>query len=323
MRLERSFEVRAIEGDEPGRFQGYASAFGVVDAHGTVFDKGAFKKTVKERKGWLPIVWMHRPEEPIGRAEIKEDEKGLWVDGTLDLDVQRGKEVYSGMKKGYITQMSHSFRSIKEKTATAEDKSEIPHFLEVQLYEVSPVTSNFASNEAAMITGVRTEERGVIPSNLPLASKDVAWDAGAANKRVQAWAKDGDDVSMAKYRKAFLWVDGDGENLTDYKFPIGDVIDGGLKAIPRAIYAAAGRINQAKGVDVDGIKAQLAKYYKKLGETAPWDRALMGFAFQAGRLSALLSEPRSTHNAEPQGKPGDHLRAFLYELDRLEHIIEG
>ena len=155
---EREFEVRAVDGGEPGSFEGYASVFGEIDSHGTVFNEGAFKKTIKERKGWLPIVWMHHPDEPIGRADVSEDSKGLHVLGQLDLDVQRGAEVHSGMKKGYITQMSHSFKEIKGKTETAEDKSEILHFLEVKSFEVSPVTTNFASNEEAVITGVRTEE---------------------------------------------------------------------------------------------------------------------------------------------------------------------
>ena len=155
---ERTFEVRTLDGDEEGRFEGYASVFGVIDSYGTVFDQGAFKKTIKERKGWLPIVWMHDPSEPIGRAVVKEDDKGLWVEGQLDLDVQRGREVHSGMKKGYITQMSHSFRGIKQKVAEAEDKSKIPHYLEVQSFEISPVTANFASNEEALVTSVRTQE---------------------------------------------------------------------------------------------------------------------------------------------------------------------
>jgi HK97 family phage prohead protease len=294
----------------------------VVDTYGTVFDKGAFKKTIKERKGWLPIVWMHNPSEPIGRADVKEDDKGLWVKGQLDLDVQRGSEVHSGMKKGYITEMSHSFRGIKQKSVKAEDKSEIPHFLEVQSFEISPVTTNFASNEEAVITGVRTQERGVISSSLPLASKDLSWDAGKARAAVKSWA-DGD---MAKYRKAFLWVGDDPENYTSYKFPIATVIDDSLKAVPRGIYAAAGRIDSAKGVDVDGIKAQLAKYYKKLGETPPWKRMIVpvGIAFQMGRLSALLREPPvGTLTGEPLRKPGDHLRTCQKELARIEHALKG
>jgi len=161
MNPERSFEVRAVEDGEPGSFEGYASVFGVVDSHGTVFDRGAFTKTIKERKGWLPIVWMHKPDEPIGRAIVTEDERGLHVKGQLDLDVQRGAEINSGMKKGYITEMSHSFGKIPDKIKIEKsDGVEVPHFREVKSYEVSPVTANFASASEATIdmTSVRTEE---------------------------------------------------------------------------------------------------------------------------------------------------------------------
>ena len=159
MSQDRAFEVRAIDGGEPGQFEGYASVFGVVDSYGTVFDRGAFKKTIQERGGWLPIVWMHNPNEPIGRAEVSEDETGMRVRGQLDLDVQRGAEVYSGMKKGYISQMSHSFGRIEDKVKVVRtDGIDVPHFLEVKSFEVSPVTTNFASAGEAMITGVRTEE---------------------------------------------------------------------------------------------------------------------------------------------------------------------
>jgi len=317
-RIERAFDVRVIEGDEQGYFEGYASAFGVLDSYQTVFDRGCFKKTVKERKGRVPIAWMHSAWEPIGLAVVSEDDNGLFVKGQLDLDVQRGREVYSGMKKGYITQMSHAFNSIKERIVDG-----ILHFKEVRLNEVSPVTTNFAANDQAAILSVRTSERGVISSNLSLASKDLAWDAGAANKRVQEWAKNADgDVVMSKYARAFLWVDGDGENLTDYKFPIGDIVDGTLKAVPRAIYAAAARIDQVKDVDVVGIKAQLAKYYEKLGETAPWQRIIsVEAAFQMGRLATLLEPPVGTQ--EPLRKPDDHLRTLQREMARIERVITG
>ena len=168
---ERAFEVRAIKDGEPGSFEGYASVFGVLDSHGTVFDRGAFKKTIKDRKGWLPIVWMHDPSEPIGRAEVFEDDIGLRVRGQLDLDVQRGAEVNSGMKKGYITQMSHSFGKIADKVKMVKtDGVDVPHFREVKSYEVSPVTTNFASASEAEIdmASVRTEEQPtmVIPDEI-------------------------------------------------------------------------------------------------------------------------------------------------------------
>jgi len=165
---ERAFEVRAVDDGEPGSFEGYASVFGVIDSHGTVFDKGAFKKTIKERKGWLPIVWMHNPHEPIGKASVREDETGMHVKGQLDLDVQRGAEVYSGMKKGYITQMSHSFGKIPDKIKIVKsDGVEVPHFREVKSYEVSPVTTNFASASEATITSIRQEEPKEEPLVIP------------------------------------------------------------------------------------------------------------------------------------------------------------
>jgi len=157
-RPERSFEVRTVEDGEPGQIEGYASVFGVIDSHGTVFDAGAFKKTIKDRKGQVPMVWMHESWTPIGLAKLEEDEKGLRFVGQLDLDVQRGAEVYSGIKKGYIAQMSHSFKDIKSKKVKGEEGGEVLHYKEVKIFEISPVTTNFASNEEAVITGVRTEE---------------------------------------------------------------------------------------------------------------------------------------------------------------------
>ena len=165
---ERAFEVRAIEDGEPGQIEGLSSVFGVLDSHETIFDKGAFKKTIKDRKGKVPMVWMHESWTPIGLASVEEDDDGLRFVGQLDLDVQRGAEVYSGIKKGYITQMSHSFAEVKSKMVKDETGREVKHFKEVKLFEISPVTTNFASNPEAMITGVRTKEepKMVIPDEM-------------------------------------------------------------------------------------------------------------------------------------------------------------
>jgi len=159
---ERSFEVRAVDGGEPGTIEGLSSVFGTLDSHETIFDKGAFKKTIKDRRGKVPMVWMHDSCNPIGLAMLEEDDKGVRFIGQLDLDVQRGAEVYSGIKKGYITQMSHSFKEIKSKMVKDETGREVKHFTEVKLFEISPVTTNFASNEEAVITGVRTKEELIV-----------------------------------------------------------------------------------------------------------------------------------------------------------------
>ncbi len=113
--------------------------------------------------------------------------------------------------------------------------------------------------------------------DLPLADRDRAWDGDAAEKRVRAWA-DAEDEPNAKYRDAHTWYDADNkDNFTAYKLLIADVVDGRLKAVPRGVMAAAGVMQGARGGvdiparDVDRVKSHLAKYYKKMDDSPPWD----------------------------------------------------
>ncbi|MBT2228323.1 hypothetical protein [Nonomuraea sp. NEAU-A123] len=114
--------------------------------------------------------------------------------------------------------------------------------------------------------------------DLPLADRDRAWDAAAADKRVRKWAG-AEDGPNEKYRQAFLWYDGDNaDEFGSYKLPIADVVDGELKVVPRAVIAAAAVVDGARGGvdvpkgDIDRIKSHLAKYYAKMGDTPPWER---------------------------------------------------
>jgi hypothetical protein len=112
--------------------------------------------------------------------------------------------------------------------------------------------------------------------DLPLADRDRTWDGGAAEKRVRRWAG-AEDEPNEKYRNAHVWYDADKkENFTAYKLLVADVIGGELKAVPRAVFAAAGVMDGARGGvdlpsrDVDRVKSHLAKYYKALDESPPW-----------------------------------------------------
>lgn len=157
MRMDiRAFGLEVRQMGDEGTFTGYASVFGNVDSYGTVFDKGAFKKTINDNGGAFPITWFHDPTTPIGMATLREDGHGLLVDGQLNLDVSAGHDVYSGMKAGYVDRMSHGFDVV----TTAIEK-DITHFKEVRLYEVALVTRNFASNDQALVTDVRSMSMGV------------------------------------------------------------------------------------------------------------------------------------------------------------------
>jgi hypothetical protein len=114
--------------------------------------------------------------------------------------------------------------------------------------------------------------------DLPLADRGREWDGDAAEKRVRKWAG-AEDEPNEKYRDAHVWYDNEKkDNFTAYKLLIADVVGGKLQAVPRGVMAAGNIMEGARGGvdlpkdDIDRVKSHLAKYYEKMGETAPWDR---------------------------------------------------
>jgi uracil-DNA glycosylase family 4 len=108
----------------------------------------------------------------------------------------------------------------------------------------------------------------------PIASTG-SWDAGAAQKRLLAWAggPDKDNVNWQKFGKGFLYHDpNNADNIKGYKFPVADIINGKFQISRAALGAAAGRINQSSGIppdELNSMKATLRSYYKDIGEDAP------------------------------------------------------
>jgi hypothetical protein len=113
--------------------------------------------------------------------------------------------------------------------------------------------------------------------DLDLADEDRRWDSDAAEKRVRKWAG-ADDEPNERYRDAHVWYDADRkDDFTAYKLLIADVVGGNLRAVPRAVMAAGGVLQGARGgvdipdKDVDRVKSHLAKYYRKMDRTPPWE----------------------------------------------------
>ena len=148
-----NFSIKSMQ--EDGSFAGYASVFGIVDSQNDVVMKGSFVHTLKKRKGEIRLLWQHLVTDPIGVfSSIREDSHGLYVEGRLLLDLQRGREAYSLLKNSAINGLSIGYN------VTAADynaENNIRLITELELWEISLVT--FPANEAAVVTSVKKLEK--------------------------------------------------------------------------------------------------------------------------------------------------------------------
>lgn len=154
----KSFPFKIDRVDDSGEFCGYASIFGNVDLGGDVVHPGSFKKTLRENKGRVPILDHHDPRKHIGwNLMAREDPRGLFVCGQLNLDVQLARERHSLMKQatriGGRTGLSIGFRTVREETDRT--RPEVRHLKEVQLVEYSIVS--FPMNPAAAVTRIKAK----------------------------------------------------------------------------------------------------------------------------------------------------------------------
>lgn len=150
------------DGGAEGRFTGYASTWTrEPDCYGDVVAKGAFARTLREweAKGQpIPVLWAHDMSDPfafIGAVEeAVEDEHGLKVSVSLDLDNPKAAQVHRLLKRGAVAQMSFAFDIAEDATVTLEDGRKARELRDVTLYEVSVVP--LGANPDTSIDDVKT-----------------------------------------------------------------------------------------------------------------------------------------------------------------------
>jgi Escherichia/Staphylococcus phage prohead protease len=179
----RSVELKQIDwAGATGAFTALAASFNNLDKTGDIIEPGAFSKTLQqaqERKTktgspylW-PICWMHDATQPCGGViSAKETAKGLQIDGQIDLDTELGKRIYAGMRNGYIGEMSIGYSTVR----SFRSKDGVRHLTEVQLFEVSMVTTSFAASDEARVNVASVKTR--------LSDRDAA-----AVREFAAWAR--------------------------------------------------------------------------------------------------------------------------------------
>lgn len=152
--IERKvYKLKTEDVQDDGIVTGYAST-GKKDVDGDVVEPSAFNKTIQEGGTW-PFLFMHDVKRPIGLITgLEYDGKGIRFTAEIDLDVDDGQRVFSGIKKGYIDRTSIGFKAIKHRYDKA---TKTRHIEELRLYELSAVTKNFSANDEALVTGYKTE----------------------------------------------------------------------------------------------------------------------------------------------------------------------
>lgn len=177
-------DMDAIE--ENGTIKGYASLFGAKDDGGDIVMPGAFSESLQSGRP-VRMLWQHNPLQPIGKwLVIREDERGLYVEGKLSLKTQRGLEAYEMLKDGILEGLSIGYQVQKVKR-TADGRE----LWKVALWEISLVT--FPMLPEGKISTVKSLEDG----NFAMFKRDVeklARDAGfsaAEAKSAAAGATEG------------------------------------------------------------------------------------------------------------------------------------
>ena len=138
----RSFDLQVKSVNDGGTFTGYGSVWNVVDSYREKVAPFAFTDSLaalaaKGRK--LPILWQHNRDDPIGVWDLlKEDEYGLYGEGTLWLDeAQNARRAYRGMKDTAITGLSIGYYV---KDDSFDETTRIRTLKALDLREVSIVT---------------------------------------------------------------------------------------------------------------------------------------------------------------------------------------
>jgi HK97 family phage prohead protease len=135
-----------------GRFSGYASVFGEVDLGKDAIAPGAFAQSLARRgASGVRMLFQHDPGEPLGAWKtIREDARGLYVEGILSPGVARAQEVHMLMKAGALDGLSIGFQTVKAKT---DGKTGVRRILEADLWEISIVT--FPMLPSARVSNVK------------------------------------------------------------------------------------------------------------------------------------------------------------------------
>ena len=151
VQMEREFrpaqklEVREAQSGEV-RVSGYAAVFGEETNIGGMFTEQIQRGAFKDAIGRDDVVFLINHEGlPLARTRsgtltLEEDERGLYIEASLDATDPDVRSIVPKMKRGDLDKMSFAFVPTRQ---SWDDSSEMPKRMieEAQLYDVSIVTT--------------------------------------------------------------------------------------------------------------------------------------------------------------------------------------
>lgn len=172
--------------EDNGTIKGYASLFGVKDQGGDIVMPGAFAESLGNGRS-VKMLWNHDPAQPIGRWNVvREDEKGLYVEGRLALKTQRGLEVYEMLKDGVIEGLSIGYRTVRSKRTAAGRE-----LWSLDLWEISIVTfPMLVESRVADVKGFEDGNFALLKREVEKLVREAGFSASEA-KAAAAGAADG------------------------------------------------------------------------------------------------------------------------------------
>lgn len=198
-------ELRATTTDGKRKIGGYAAVFNSLSVVLWDFREeiapGAFADAIAKNN--VRALWNHDTNEVLGASAngtlfLAEDATGLRFELELP-DTQRGRDAYTLIERGDVSQMSFGFRSLPDGSEWRidEDGMYIRRLLKADLLEVSPVT--FPAYPATSV-GVRSEILGdevQIPDAVRRAAQAVSVDSVAVAARARVQAMTETDIQLA------------------------------------------------------------------------------------------------------------------------------
>lgn len=151
-------EVKQIEtpdGIQLGIIRGFLATYGNIDRVNDRIEPGAFTESLaalQQRNRPIRMLFQHQRTDVIGGFpidKVQDMSKGLFVEGQINLDVQRGREVFALAKQGVLSDLSIGFSIIDSEV----DKEGVRVLHQLELFEGSIVDE--PANPEAVITEVK------------------------------------------------------------------------------------------------------------------------------------------------------------------------